>query len=219
MASPAQYTPIDAPDAGTEPDQGTFAVFVDSSSGATGFYIDGDNNYHSYFRAPDGTFTRIDVNGPDSQTIAHWANDKGAIVGDYLDSDTGQYEGFLRKANGKIQTFDGVEGGSHYTVPVGINVKSETTGFYYGNGYGTDVHAFLRAKGGALSQFDAPDAGSDRSRARTRRTSMSMEGSLATLSTRTMSTTDLSVQQTARFQGSTLRMPEVVPIREHKASA
>jgi hypothetical protein len=156
---PEQFTIIDAPDAGTGSNEGTLAVFVDAQSRASGYYIDSSDNYHSYFRAADGTFTAFDVNGPDSQTIAHWANDKGSIVGDYFDSNTGQYEGFLRKASGNVLTFDGVEGGSHYTVPASINMKNVTAGYYYGNGYGTDVHAFLRAGDGTLSQFDAPGAG------------------------------------------------------------
>ena len=107
-----------------------------------------------------GALTTFDVSGADSQTIAHWANENGTIICDYLDGDTGQYEGFLRKSNGKIETLDAVEGNSHYTVPVNINAKNETVGYYYGSGYGTDVHAFLHGSDGTISQFDAPGAGS-----------------------------------------------------------
>src|SRR5262249_5261665 len=84
---PDTFTILDAPGAGTTSGQGTTAIFVDNSGRTTGYYADSDNNYHTFFRAADGTYTApIDIDGPASVTIAHWANDKGSITGDYFDS-------------------------------------------------------------------------------------------------------------------------------------
>jgi len=156
-SAPDQFTIIDVQGAGTAANQGTAAIFVDSSGRATGYYVDSADNYHSFVRAPDGAITPFDIDGSDSQTIAHWANDKGAVTGDFFDSSVSQYQGFLRKANGKTKTFDGASSGTHYTVTVSINSKNAVIGWYYDDG---DVpHGFLRDKSGAITQIDAPDAG------------------------------------------------------------
>src|SRR5689334_10645631 len=102
VAPPEQYTIIDAPDAGAASGQGTTAIFVDSLGGASGYYADSDNNYHSFLRAADGTLTEFDIDGPASQTIVHWGNSKGATIGDYFNSAVSQYQGFLRKVSGKV---------------------------------------------------------------------------------------------------------------------
>lgn len=156
-APPDGFTILDAPGAGTASGQGTTAIFVDSSGRATGYFADSDNNYHGFVRTSGNNYTQIDIDGPTSQTIPHWANDKGSITGDYFDSAVSQYQGFLRKANGKVHSFDGAPTGTHYTVTVSVNDKNAVVGYYYDD---TDLAiAFLRNKDGSIVNFQATDAG------------------------------------------------------------
>lgn len=155
VVQPATFTVFDAPGAGTASGQGTDAIAVNSSSVSTGDFTDSSNNIHGFLRASDGTFTTFDVDGTLSQTEPLWMNDKGAVVGIYLD--TGIYEGFLRTAGGKIETFDGSGGSSNGTFVESVNDKSEAVGDYYDAS--NVLHGFSRGKDGTLVQFDAPDAG------------------------------------------------------------
>lgn len=152
-----QYTIIDAPGAGIASGQGTETAGVNKLSAATGWYRDGSNNYHGYLRGADGTFTTFDVGGASSQTQPTKINDKGVIVGTYHDANAGIQKGFLRKPGGKIETYDGAGGNSTSTHVESINDKREVAGFYYdANGLG---HAFVRARDGAVTVFEDPNAG------------------------------------------------------------
>ena len=82
LASPAQFAIIDAPGAGTNAGQGTIVVAVNSSSLASGYYLDGSGYSHGFLRAPDGTFTTFDAEGPRSRTQVWWMNDQGWVVGE-----------------------------------------------------------------------------------------------------------------------------------------
>jgi len=160
LASPhartAQFIVLDAPGAGTTALRGTYAYAVNSSSVVTGFFTDTLNDSHGFTWA-DGTFTTFDIDRAQSETAAYWLNGKGTSVGVYVDSNTGVQEGFLRTAAGAISTFDGAGGGSRRTITNAINNKSVAVGDYFDNSRA--LHAFLRAKDGTLTQFDAPDAG------------------------------------------------------------
>src|SRR5262249_52652080 len=80
-----------------------------------------------------------------------------SITGDYFDSGLSQYQGFLRKADGTVDKFDGAPTGTHYTVTVAINKKNAVVGYYYGDS--NLAVAFLRGKDGSITNFHAPDAG------------------------------------------------------------
>lgn len=154
---PTGYTIIDDPEAGTASGQGTITVAVNASSVSTGYYLDGSNDAHGYVRSADGSFTNFDADGPTSQTQADWMNNKGAVVGFYIDPNTGIQEGFFRTPNGKITTFDGGPGGSSTgTIVNSVNDSNEAAGNY--NDASNNNHGFFRLKDGTITQFDAPGA-------------------------------------------------------------
>jgi hypothetical protein len=82
---------------------------------------------HGFLRAASGEITTFDpVGSTNTQTgDPGCINDKGAIVGSYLD---GIWHGYLRKADGTITTFDPPE--STGTIPLAINDKGQIVGFY-----------------------------------------------------------------------------------------
>jgi len=157
LVLPVGYTIIDDPEAGSASGQGTVTYAVNASSISTGYYFDSSDNAHGYVRAADGTFTNFDADGPTSQTQADWMNNKGAVVGFYIDPNSGIQEGFLRSPSGKIATFDGApEGNSTGTIVNSINDLSEAVGNY--NDASNNNHGFFRLKNGTIEQFDAPGA-------------------------------------------------------------
>jgi hypothetical protein len=102
------------------------------------------------------------VNGTQPTNI----NDLGEITGVYFDSNNNQH-GFLRKAGGKIVTFDAPNVGypaqpnlsfSGGTVPTGINNEGEIVGWY------TDAngayHGFVRSVHGKFTIIDDPSSSS-----------------------------------------------------------
>lgn len=152
-AEGAHFTIVDAPGAGTASGQGTTTYDINSSSVVTGEYFDSGNDAHGFLRTPDGTYTTFDVDG--AQTVPNRINDRGAVVGTYIDPNTGIWDGFLRTAGGKIEAFD-PEGNAGDLFVSGINRKGETTGFY-SDASGV-THSFLRQRDGTLTEFDAPGA-------------------------------------------------------------
>jgi hypothetical protein len=156
-AQAAQFTIIDAPGAGTGNGQGTLAETVDSHSNVAGQFFDSSGNSHGFFRTSGGAFKTIDADGPASQTAPLWMNQEDTIVGDYMDKDTGEQEGFLYTLDGNVEIFDGAGGGSSGTSVISVSDKDEIAGYYVDSG--SVLHAFLRAKDGTLTQFETTDAG------------------------------------------------------------
>src|ERR1039457_178554 len=59
----ATFTTIDAPGAGTGPNQGTYAFSINTAGAITGYYIDTISVFHSFVRSPSGTLTTFDAPG------------------------------------------------------------------------------------------------------------------------------------------------------------
>src|ERR1022692_3668153 len=57
----ATFTTIDAPGAGTGPNQGTYAFSINTAGAITGYYIDTISVFHSFVRSPSGTLTTFDA--------------------------------------------------------------------------------------------------------------------------------------------------------------
>lgn len=151
----ATYTTINVPGAGTSSGQGTDAYSVNDLGAVAGSYEDGNGYLHGFLLAPDGTFSTFDAQGSQSQTLATAMNAKGAIVGYYGYPDSNG--GFLHTAGGKTRTFDGCGAGTQATFIFSIN----DSGVIPGDCQDTDleIRAFIRAKDGTITQFEAPDAG------------------------------------------------------------
>ena len=60
-AAGGTITPFDAPDAGTDPGQGTIASDINPAGVIAGHYFDPDSLSHGFVRAPDGTITSFDA--------------------------------------------------------------------------------------------------------------------------------------------------------------
>src|SRR5207248_11321452 len=65
---------------------GTLPLAINASRWITGWYVDVNGNTHSFLRAPDGTYTTIDVEGATCGTDAKSINRSGVMVGAEFDS-------------------------------------------------------------------------------------------------------------------------------------
>jgi hypothetical protein len=156
------FVHFDAPGAGTDTDQGTYALAIDPKFGVAGYCTDTNSVFHGFVRAPDGTFTMINIDGAGSGsrqgTVVAAINASGTTVGNFTSSD-GAVHGFLRKANGEVSVIDvnGAGSGSGQgTVVIGINAGSVTTGYFVDPSGGE--HGFVRSANGKITVIDAPDA-------------------------------------------------------------
>jgi hypothetical protein len=100
--------------------------------------------------ASQPTFTQIDVPGS-VFTIANGINQKGDIVGAYIDS-RGGLHGFLL-SNGAFTTID--PPGGNLTVALHINPEGVITGLYRTSD--SNIHGFLLSNGAFMS-IDVPGA-------------------------------------------------------------
>jgi hypothetical protein len=167
-------TTLDVPGAGTGAGQGTGLGSFNNAGEITGFYADASNVSHSYVRAPDGTITIFDAPGAGSSciggpfifancqgTYATSINDAGEIAGYYADA-SGVVHGFLRARDGTLLAFDapGAGTGPGQGTFAGfseLNNAGEFVGGYIDASYA--LHGFLRARDGAITTIDIPDAG------------------------------------------------------------
>ena len=144
---------------------GTLAYIRGQLGAVSGFYLDAEDVYHGFLRAPDGTFTTINAPGANttagdfSGTFPTGLNVEGAISGYYCDK-ANTCHGFLRAPDGKFTTFDAPGAGTGFlrgTIAWAINLEGEIAGDY------SDVngayHGFLRAPDGTITTYDAPGAG------------------------------------------------------------
>ena len=165
---------FDAPGAGTAAGQGTFANGMNASGAIVGFIRDANAARHGFLRAPDGTFAMLDdpnagtcltscgAIGNGQGTRAYAINPVGQIVGFFTDN-SARCHGFVRAPDGTFTQIDAPDAGtgpfpqgtfpSEFS-PMGINPGGAITGFYVdANGV---QHGFVRAPGGAITEFDPP---------------------------------------------------------------
>jgi hypothetical protein len=107
---------------------------------------------HGFLRAPDGTFTTIDIPGSPVSI-----NPAGAITGNYSDANFLNHS-FLRAPDGTITTFDAPNAGTgsllQGTFAASINPAGAITGHYVDVNFAT--HGFLRAPDGTITTIDPP---------------------------------------------------------------
>jgi len=154
----AQYTTVDAPDAGGGWGQGTFAWSMNSSAAVVGWFVDAAGKIHGFQRASDGTYTTVDVGNVGS--AAYGINDGGAVDGGYVDRKTNLCPGFLRTPAGHFKKFDPPDDVGTWPNACAfdgpINKSSTVVGGYYASD--GNYHSFLRTKDGTLTEFDPPGA-------------------------------------------------------------
>src|SRR5690242_19349726 len=62
-AQAPSFGTFDAPDAGTQRDQGTFPTSINEHGMGTGWYVDSAGAAHGFFRTNDGSITEFDAPG------------------------------------------------------------------------------------------------------------------------------------------------------------
>ena len=158
-----EFTTIDVPGAGTGPNQGTFALNINSAGDISGFYIDASNVTHGFVRTVDGVITKFDVpsagTAPNQGTRNNTINSKGAIAGSYIDGN-GVQRGFVRSRKGNITVFSvpgASEASGHAAAqPTGLSSRGVIPGAYTDSINVKQLHAFVRARDGTITTFDFP---------------------------------------------------------------
>jgi serine protease len=107
--------------------------------------------------AQNGNYTFVNIDYPDAYaTIPEAVNDHGAVVGYYLDTQYGNYHGFLY-SGGVYTTIDDPAGA---TFPEGINNAGVITGAVEVSV--TETHGFIYSNG-VFTSFDYPGTNGDTS--------------------------------------------------------
>jgi hypothetical protein len=155
-----KITSFDAPDAGTNSQQGTLPESINTAGVIAGYcFCKGE---HGFVRSTRRTITEFDAPGA-SGTLAFSINTDGAIAGYYFDA-SGVYHGFVRSASGTMTSFDAPGAGTtentgvaQGTFALSINDDGVIVGYYVdaSDGY----HGFVRSVDGTISTLDAPGAG------------------------------------------------------------
>lgn len=115
----------------------------------------GDRNQYGFFRGRSGRFTSFDIPNARQISVAALSND-GVIVGSYDDSGDFSH-GFIREADGTIQTLDAPGAGRRgETYATGMNEDGVIVG-RYGDDQG-HLHGYARSPNGDFVTLDDKDA-------------------------------------------------------------
>lgn len=153
---------FDAPGAGTNGSsqyspQGTYVHQINFWGAIVGFVRGQDDVRHGFVRAPNGTFTMIDVKeaggGPGQGTWATGINFMGVVTGYYADPNDVDH-GYVRDLKGNVTTID--VPGSQYTWSLFINDEGTIAGYYWDANY--NQHGFVRSPQGVIATVDPPDS-------------------------------------------------------------
>jgi len=132
------------------PDGSILNVLAINNKGFTaGYYDDGA---HAFFRTKKGTFTTFDV--PTATYVNPLGITKDNVVAGYWRNGTSTH-GFVRQADGTIESFDEPDAKPGTTFPSAINDDGIIVGRYTGT---TNVHGFARSPSGTYVSLDAPGA-------------------------------------------------------------
>ena len=124
-------TTLDAPGAGTGPNQGTYAMNINASGTIIGFSRGANNIRHGFIRSRDGSFTIFDAPGagtaPGQGTRAYSVNASGAITGFFTDS-VNTAHGYVRSSEGVITvSMRREQGRGRLKVPFLITAPNSST--------------------------------------------------------------------------------------------
>jgi hypothetical protein len=166
-------TPIDHPDAGAGPGTGTLALGLNDRGQIVGAYVDADGRGHGFLldkrrgaRRDEGVFTTIDHpdagSEPGTGTLAFGINNRGRIVGAYLDAGS-MAHGFVRDKGRGARRDEGVFTtidfpGAPSTLALAINNRDQISGAAIDSE--NTKHGFLLQEGEFIA-IDHPDGTSE----------------------------------------------------------
>src|SRR5579862_1206898 len=127
---------------------------IDTKGAITGLYLkSNEGKPRGFLRSPDGIIATFVIRGFSCGTDPLSINRKGAIAGEVRDGSCLSH-GFVRAADGSINTFDVPE--AVQTYPQSINDHGMIAGAYRDS---SDVlHGFLRTAAGKIKKFDPPNS-------------------------------------------------------------
>jgi hypothetical protein len=135
--TPATFTVINVPGAGTAANEGTLGESINASGVIAGNYWDTNDVTHGYVRAANGTITTF--NAPEAGTSAlqgtggcYGINAAGDIAANYIDANF-TFHGLLRAVSGKLYAFSAPGAGTgadQGTFPYSINASGTVSGYY-----------------------------------------------------------------------------------------
>jgi hypothetical protein len=150
------YTILDAPEAGTAANEGTFAKVINATGQIAGYYADSNTVYHGFIRDSSGNYTSFDAPGggviPFTGTQLDGINSTGEIAGYYFDKSFNTHS-YFRDASGTITDFD--VPGATVDSSVATNDSGTILGAWAGTGFTT---GFLRTSDGSIGTFSVPTA-------------------------------------------------------------
>jgi hypothetical protein len=147
---------FDAPGAGTEAGQGTFAQYINDPGLIAGYFVDSSGLSHGFLWYPNGKFTSFDAPHATGGTLGVIPNNAGEIAGIYFDS-VGMH-GFVRSPHGSFKEFD-FPNSPEGTFTQAMNSAGTVTGpGWDANGLS---HGFIRHPDGHFTEFDPPGLGTE----------------------------------------------------------
>ena len=123
------------------------------SGTVVGAYLSTTVVARGFVRTPDGDITPFDIPGA-GITVLTDINDRGAMVGAYLDATLSQGAGFIVSPRGEIEEVTGP--GGHLYVPTAINTAGAITGLIQAPDGTAILGAFHRDARGEMSVIEIP---------------------------------------------------------------
>jgi uncharacterized membrane protein len=123
------FTTIDMEGAQGPPPNGTFAQWINAGGAIVGSFFEG--SVHGFLMSGQ-TVTQIDVPFPNAvNTNAPGLNDRGDVVGFYMDTVKRRVLAFSRDPDGHYESFEApTETPAASTIPTGINTPGDIVGQY-----------------------------------------------------------------------------------------
>jgi hypothetical protein len=162
-----QFTTFEVPGADTTPGSfnGSVAQSINDFGEIAGYWINTTGVPHGFLRRPWGAFATFDVPGALNGTFPIFLSLEGAVVGYALDANL-LFHAFLRRPDDTFAVFEG-PGSCTSGIPAGcfgnaatyVDLFGRSVGNFADNSGNFVQHGMIRSRGGKLTTFDAPGAG------------------------------------------------------------
>ncbi len=171
----ATFATFNITGAGTNSNQGTLPIAINTAAEITGSYVDSIGVYHGFVRAANGTVTAA-IDAPNAGavsggkgisfmgTVPLGIDTAGDVAGVYADTN-GVHHGFVYTASASSPAFTafdvtgaGTTGLFAGTIPASMNTSGDIAGFYEDSNGVNHGFSRLGSTGAITSPLDAPGA-------------------------------------------------------------